>query len=65
MAFGMLYPSLSHYLQGRVHVSDPMGGHDGDSTVGPGIFLPLAVICFALCSFFSEYLLVCSCSLYP
>ena len=29
---------LSHHVQGRVHDSDPMGGHDSDSTVGPGYF---------------------------
>ena len=29
---------LSHHLQGRVHDSDPMGGHDSDSSVGPGYF---------------------------
>ena len=50
MAFGMLYPSLSHYLQARVHVSDPMGGHDGDSTVGPGNFS--STRCYLFCSLF-------------
>ena len=29
---------LSHHLQWRVHDTDPMGGHDSDSFVGPGYF---------------------------
>ena len=38
--FVCLLYCLSHHLQGRVHDSDPMGGHDSDSSLGPGIFLP-------------------------
>ena len=60
---------LSHHLQGRVHDSEPMGGHDSDSTVGPGYFSSIrrGLLCFALLFvffffifcfsfFFSEYL---------
>ena len=36
--FVCLLYCLSHHLQGRVHDSDPMGGHDSDSSVGPGYF---------------------------
>ena len=38
---------LSHHLQRRVHDSDPMGGHDSDSSVGPGYNaqLPVSQFC--------------------
>ena len=44
---------LSNHLQGRVHDSALMGGHDSDSTVGPGYFLSTRR-CF-LCSSFDFF----------
>ena len=59
---------LSHHLQGRVHDSDPMGGHDSDPSVGPGYVSStrrgVSFLFFALflSLFRSIYLLLCSCS---
>ena len=77
VSFVCLLYCVSHHLQGRVHDSDPMGGHDSDSCVGPGYFffffhpsgfsfLFFSFLFFAHCliSFRSIYLLHCSsCSL--
>ena len=50
---------LSHHLQGTVHDSDPIRGHDSDSTaVGPGYFSSTrrGFLCSSFDGFFLEYL---------